>query len=55
MGGFLRLTRVRKQVFSPDSSGFSLHHASPYYVLRIKRDVLSSMREQVRLKERRER
>jgi hypothetical protein len=54
MGGFLHLTRIRRQVFSPDSSGFSLRHASPYYVLRIKRDVLSSMREQVSKEERRE-
>ena len=55
LGGFVYLTRIRGQVFAPDSSGFSLHHASPYYVLRIKRDVLSSMmRKQVRLKERKE-
>ena len=55
MGGFIRLTRIRKQIFSPDSSGFSPHHASHYYSLRIKRDILSSMRRQVRLKERSER
>jgi hypothetical protein len=55
VGGFLGLTRVRWQVFSPDSSGFSPHHASHYYVLRTKRDVLSSMRRQVRQKERSER
>ena len=55
MGGFVRLTRIRMQVFSPDASGFSPNHASHYYALRIKRDVLSSMRKQVRLKERSER
>jgi hypothetical protein len=55
VGGFLGLTRVRWQLFSPDSSGFSPHHASHYYVLRTKRDVLSSMRKQVRQKERSER
>jgi len=55
MGGFVHLTRVRMQVFSPDSSGFSPHRASRYYVLRTKRDILSSMRRQVRQKERVER
>jgi hypothetical protein len=55
IGGFLGLTRVRWQPFSPDSSGFSPHHASHYYVLRTKRDILSSMRKQVALKERSER
>ncbi len=55
MGGFVLLTRIRGQVFSPDSSGFSPHHASHYYALRIKRDALSSMKRQVRQKERRER
>jgi hypothetical protein len=55
IGGFLGLTRVRWQLFSPDSSGFSPHHASHYYALRTKRDVLSSMRRQVRQKERSER
>ena len=55
MGGFVHLTRIRMQVFSPDSSGFSPHHASHYYALRIKRDILSSMRKQVRQKERSER
>ncbi|MDG7047943.1 MAG: hypothetical protein JRN61_03085 [Nitrososphaerota archaeon] len=54
LGGFVYMTRIRGQVFAPDSSGFSLHHASPYYVLRIKRDALSSMRKQVRLKEKKE-
>jgi hypothetical protein len=49
IGGFILLTR--KQLFAPDSSGFSLHHASIYYALRIKKDVLSSMKKQVRLKE----
>src|SRR5437016_2837913 len=34
LGGFIGLTRIRKQIFSPDSSGFSPHHASHYYVLR---------------------
>ena len=53
LGGFIRLTRVRAQVFSPDSSGFSPHHASHYYALRIKKDILSSMKRQVRQKERR--
>ena len=51
LSGFIYLTKIRGQVFAPNSSGFSLHHASPYYVLRIKRDALSSMRKQVRLKE----
>ncbi len=56
IGGFLLTTRIRWQLFSPDSSGFSPHHASHYYVLRTKReDILSSMRKQVRLKERSER
>jgi hypothetical protein len=55
IGGFIRLTRIRSQVFSPDSSGFSPHHASHYYALRIKKDVLSSMRKQVKQKERKER
>jgi hypothetical protein len=54
MGGFVNLTRVRSQVFSPDASGFTLHRASHYYALRIKKDVLSSMKKQVELKERRE-
>jgi hypothetical protein len=31
IGGFILLTR--KQLFAPDSSGFSLHHASIYYTL----------------------
>src|SRR5580700_1896009 len=53
IGGFLGLTRIRWQLFSPDSSGFSPHHASHYYVLRTKKegDILSSMRKQVRQKE----
>jgi len=55
IGGFLGLTRVRWQLFSPDSSGFSPHHASHYYSLRTKKDILSSMRRQVRQKERSER
>jgi hypothetical protein len=55
IGGFIHLTRIRKQVFGPDSSGFSPHHASHYYALRIKKDVLSSMRKQIRQKEKRER
>ncbi len=55
IGGFIGLTRIRWQLFSPDSSGFSPHHASHYYVLRTKKDILSSMRKQVRLKERSER
>ena len=55
MGGFVCLTRIRGQVFSPDASGFTLHRASHYYALRIKRDILSSMRKQVKEKERRER
>ena len=55
LGGFIRLTRVRKQVFGPDASGFSPHRVSHYYALRIRRDILSSMRRQVRQKERSER
>jgi hypothetical protein len=57
IGGFLGLTRIRWQLFSPDSSGFSPHHASRYYVLRTKKkeDILSSMKRQVRQKERSER
>jgi hypothetical protein len=55
MGGFIGLTRIRSQVFAPDSSGFSPHHASHYYALRIKRDILSSMKKQVKQKERKER
>jgi hypothetical protein len=55
IGGFLGLTRIRWQLLSPDSSGFSPHHASHYYVLRTKKDILSSMRKQVRQKERSER
>jgi hypothetical protein len=54
MGGFIGLTRIRSQVFAPDSSGFSPHHASHYYALRIKRDILSSMKKQVKQKERKE-
>jgi hypothetical protein len=48
IGGFILLTRIRKQLFDPDSSGFLLHHASIYYALRIKKDVLSSMKKQMR-------
>jgi hypothetical protein len=48
MGGFVCLTRIRGQVFSPDSSGFSPSHVSRYYALRIRRDILSSMKRQVR-------
>ena len=55
LGGFIGLTRVRWQLFSPDSSGFPPHHASHYYAVRIKRDILSSMRKQVKQKERSER
>jgi hypothetical protein len=55
LGGFILLTRIRKQVFAPDSSGFSPHHASHYYALRIKKDILSSMKKQVRQKEMSER
>jgi hypothetical protein len=55
LGGFIGLTRIRWQVFSPDSSGFSPRHASHYYSLRTKKDVLSPMRSQVRQKERGER
>ncbi|MDG6911439.1 MAG: hypothetical protein JRN18_03750 [Nitrososphaerota archaeon] len=54
MGGFVCLTRIRGQVFSPDSSGFSPSHVSRYYALRIRRDILSSMKRQVRQKERSE-
>ena len=55
LGGFIRLTRIRSQVFAPDSSGFSPHHASHYYSLRIKKDILSSMKKQVKQKEKKER
>ena len=55
IGGFIHLTRIRTQVFGPDSSGFSPHHASHYYALRIKKDILSSMRKQVKQKEKKER
>jgi hypothetical protein len=54
LGGFIHLTGIRSQVFAPDSSGFSPHHASRYYALRIKRDILSSMRRQVKQKEKKE-
>ncbi len=54
LGGFIGLTRIRSQVFAPDSSGFSPHHASHYYALRIKRDILSSMKKQVKQKEKKE-
>jgi hypothetical protein len=55
MGGFIHLTRIRMQVFGPDASGFSPHHASHYYALRTKKDILSSMRRQVKQKEKGER
>jgi hypothetical protein len=55
MGGFANLTRIRSQVFSPDASGFTLHRASHHCALRIKRDVLSSMKKQVEQKEKKER
>ena len=55
MGGFVLLTRIRGQVFSPSSSGFSLSHVSRYYALRIRRDIMSSMKRQVRQRERSER
>ncbi len=48
MGGFVLLTRVRKQVFGIDSSGFSMHHASYYYALKVRRDILSGMRRQLK-------
>jgi len=54
VGWFIGLSRIRKQVFGPDASGFSPHRASHYYVLRTKRDILSSMRNRVRRKERSE-
>ena len=44
MGGFVLLTRAKKQVFGLDSTGPSLYHASYYYVLKVKCDILSSMR-----------
>jgi hypothetical protein len=47
MGGFLYLTRVRKQVLGLDSSGFSPRHASYYNALKISRDINSSMRKQL--------
>jgi hypothetical protein len=52
LGGFILLTRIRKQVFAPDSSGFPPHRASHYYAVRIERDILSSMKKQVEQKER---
>lgn len=55
LGGFVRVTRIRSQTFSPDSSGFSPNHVSRYYALRIRRDILTSMKRQVRQKERSER
>jgi hypothetical protein len=55
MGGFVYLTRIRRQVIGVDASGFSPHHASHYYALRIKKDVLSSMKKQVKQKEQKER
>jgi hypothetical protein len=48
MGGFVLLTGVRKQVFGIDSSGFSMHHASYYYALKVRRDILSGMRRQLK-------
>jgi hypothetical protein len=48
MGGFVLLTGVRKQVFGTDSSGFSMHHASYYYALKVRRDILSGMRRQLK-------
>ena len=54
LGGFLYLTRIRKQVFSLDSSGFSPHHVSCYYALRTKKDILSGMSKQVKQKASRE-
>ncbi len=47
MGGFLSLTRARRQVLGVDSSGFSPNHASRYYALRVRRDILSAMRRQM--------
>jgi hypothetical protein len=47
MGGFVLLTRVRRQVFGVDSSGFSLRHLSYYYAQRVRRNVLSGMRTQL--------
>ncbi|MGP8124481.1 MAG: hypothetical protein ACLQEQ_01230 [Nitrososphaerales archaeon] len=47
MGGFLSLTGARRQVLGVDSSGFSLHNASRYYALRVRRDILSAMQRQV--------
>ena len=55
LGGFVLLTRIGYQVFSPDSSGFSPHHASHYYALRTKKDFSSGMKKQVKQKERSER
>src|SRR5262249_40461469 len=34
LGGFIHLTRVRKQVFSPDSSGFSSLLTTPVITMR---------------------
>lgn len=47
MGGFLSLTGARRQVLGVDSSGFSPNHASRYYALRVRRDILSAMKRQV--------
>jgi hypothetical protein len=55
MGGFLSLTGAKRQALGVDSSGFSPHHASRYYALRVRRDILSAMQRQVRQKERSER
>ena len=55
IGGFIDLTRVRDQVLAADSSGFSSYHASNYYALRIRKDVLSSMKKQIEQKEKKER
>jgi hypothetical protein len=41
MGGFIGLTRIRSQVFAPDSPGFSPHHASHYYRASVSRGTSS--------------
>jgi hypothetical protein len=44
MGGFLYLTRVRKQVLASTPRGSLPTHASYYYARKIRRDINSSMR-----------
>ena len=55
IGGFLGLTRVRWQVFSPRLVRLLSPPRVPLLRLRTKKDILSGMRKQVRQKERSER